>query len=137
MDLRNQDQERVFVVWEQQPEIMNAIIALHPYKTLGMWVFDDAAAGLREEPFVAGSDTIIDHMVQDYKQAEAGFTLLFSANPFPGYNLELEWLRADLSGNWYRAESIGMDGWLCPALLKYFETPPPRLYAQFRAKAAG
>ena len=86
---------------------MNSLIAIHPYKTQGMWVFDDAAVGLREEPFVSGADTIIDHMVRDLPRAEDGFTLLFSATPFPGFALELEWLRADLSGNWYSAKSIG------------------------------
>jgi len=114
---------------------MNSLIAIHPYKTQGMWVFDDPAVGLREEPFVSGADTIIDHMVRDLPGAEDGFTLLFSATPFPGFSLELEWARADLSGNWYTAKSIGMEGWLCPALLKYFEAPPSKLYAQFRAKA--
>ncbi|MGO4262226.1 DUF6717 family protein [Lysobacter sp. TAB13] len=115
---------------------MNAIVAIHPYKTHGMWVFDDLAVGLREEPFVSGADTIIDHMVAGIDGAQNGFTLLFSTNPFPGYQLQLDWQRADLSGNWYRSESIGMEGWLCPALLKYFDAPPPTLYAQFRAKAA-
>ena len=114
---------------------MNAIVAIHPYKAHGMWVFDDAAVGLREEPFVSGADTIIDHMVRDFERPEEGFTLLFSAQPFPGFGLELEWVRADLSGNWYRADAIAMEGWLCPALLRYFETPPPRLYAQFRSRA--
>jgi hypothetical protein len=115
---------------------MNALIAIHPYKTQGMWVFDDAAVGLREEPFVSGADTIIDRMVQAIPNAEAGFTLIFSAQPFPGYDLEGTWVRADMSGNWYRAEGIDLEGWLCPALLKYFERPPQKLYAQFRAKAA-
>ena len=114
---------------------MNSLIAIHPYKTQGMWVFDDPAVGLREEPFVSGADTIIDLMVRDLPTAEAGFTLIFSATPFPGYVLELVWLRADLSGNWYRADSLGMEGWLCPALLKYFDAPPEKLFAQFRAKA--
>ncbi|ALN92147.1 MULTISPECIES: DUF6717 family protein [Lysobacter] len=115
---------------------MNAIVAIHPYKTHGMWVFDDLAVGLREEPFVSGADTIIDHMVAGIDGAQNGFTLLFSTHPFPGYQLQLDWQRADLSGNWYRSESIGMEGWLCPALLKYFDAPPTTLYAQFRAKAA-
>lgn len=115
---------------------MNAIIAIHPYKTQGLWVFDDERVGLREEPFVSGADTIIDRMVSVIPGAEQGFTLLFSIQPFPGFQLELDWLRPDLSGNWYRASAIDMEGWLCPALLRYFEAPPPKLYAQFRAKAA-
>ena len=116
---------------------MNSLVAIHPYKSHGMWVFDDAAVGLREEPFVSGADTISDHMVRDVPDPASGFTLLFSAEPFPGCGLELAWVRADLSGNWYRADAIGMEGWLCPALLKYFDEPPPRLYAQFRPRPAG
>lgn len=114
---------------------MNSIIAIHPYMTQGIWVFDDAAVGLREEPFISGADTIIEHMVAGIPDARDGFTLLFSGNAFPGYQLELEWVRADMSGNWYRSQTLGMEGWLCPALLKYFESPPARLYAQFRARA--
>ena len=113
---------------------MNAIVAIHPYQAHGMWVFDDAAVGLSQEPFVSGADDIIDRMVAGIDGAREGFTLLFAAEPFPGFQLELEWLRADLSGNWYRSDAIGMEGWLCPALLRYFDAPPPKLYAQFRAK---
>ncbi|HEY0683869.1 MAG TPA: DUF6717 family protein [Steroidobacter sp.] len=113
---------------------MNAIIAIHPYMTQGVWVFDDAAVGLREEPFISGADVIIEHMVADIPNAKDGFTLIFSGSAFPGYQLELEWVRADMSGNWYRSQALGMEGWLCPALLKYFESLPARLYAQFRAR---
>lgn len=98
-------------------------------------MFDDAAVGLREEPFISGADRIIDRMVVDLSGAEGGFTLLFAARPFPGYQLELEWVREDMSGNWYRSEALGMEGWLCPALLNYFDSPPARLYATFRARS--
>lgn len=116
---------------------MNELIAIHPYKTQGIWVFDDAAVGLREEPFVSGADDIIERMVTDLPGAEQGFTLIFSAEPFPGYDLAFEWLRAEHNGNWYRstAIAIAMEGWLCPALLRYFNSPPARLYAKFKAKA--
>ncbi len=113
---------------------MNSIVAIHPYMTQGVWVFDDAAAGLCEEPFISGADTIIERMVETIPDARDGFTLLFSGNAFPGYQLELQWVRADMSGNWYRSHALGMEGWLCPALLRYFESPPSKLYAQFRAR---
>ncbi|MFK3651431.1 hypothetical protein ACI2IY_23795 [Lysobacter enzymogenes] len=79
---------------------MNAIVAIHPYRAHGMWVFDDAAVGLNQEPFVSGADDIIDRMVAGIDGAHDGFTLLFAPQPFPGFQLELEWQRADLSGNW-------------------------------------
>jgi hypothetical protein len=117
-------------------ELMNSIIAIHPYMKEGIWVFDDARVGLLEEPFISGADTIIERMVADIPAARDGFTLLFSGGAFPGYQLELEWVRADMSGNWYRSQALGMEGWLCPALLKYFESPPSKLYAQFRARVS-
>ena len=112
-------------------------MAIHPYKHHGLWVFDDPAVGLVQEPFVSGADTIIDRAVSGIAGAEAGFTLLFSARAFPGYQLEFEWRREEMSGNWYYSPALDLEGWLCPALLKYFETPPARIYAQFRPKRGG
>jgi hypothetical protein len=115
---------------------MNAINAIHPYKHEGLWVFDDARVGLVQEPFVSGADDIIDRMVHDIPSAEAGFTVLFSATPFPGSQATLEWRRKDLGGNWYYSPDLGIEGWLCPALFRYFEAAPARIYAQFKPKAA-
>ena len=115
---------------------MNAITAIHPYKSEGLWVFDDAHVGLVREPFVSGADEIIERLAQDIPDAARGFTLLFSAGPFPGHQATLEWRRQELDGNWYYSPEVGIEGWLCPALLKYFETAPERIYAEFKAKAA-
>lgn len=108
---------------------------IHPYKYEGVWVFDDEKVGLVQEPFVSGADVIIDHMVEDIAGAEKGFSLFFSAQAFPGHQIELEWRREEYGGSWYYAPALDMEGWLCPALFKYFERAPVRLYAQFRAKA--
>jgi Family of unknown function (DUF6717) len=115
---------------------MNAIIAIHPYKHKGLWVFDDPKAALVQEPFVLGADEIIERMVQGIPGAESGFTLLFSAAPFPGHQATFEWRRSDMGGNWYYSADLGIEGWLCPALFKYFEAAPERIYAQFKPKAA-
>jgi hypothetical protein len=115
---------------------MNELIAIHPYRARGLWVFDDPAVGLRQEPFVSGADAIIDRLVQDIPDAELGFTLVFSAQPFPGFQAEFEWRREEFSGNWYYCPALNMAGWLCPALLKYFDPAPKKIYAQFRPKAS-
>lgn len=114
---------------------MNALIAIYPYKVEGLWVFDDPKVGLVQEPFVSGSDAIIDRMTAQISKAESGFRLLFSATPFPGFTAHLDWRRADLGGNWYYSPDLNMEGWLCPALLKYFDSPPARIYAKFESKA--
>jgi Family of unknown function (DUF6717) len=116
---------------------MNAINVIAPYKHHGMWVFDDPRVGLVQEPFVAGADTMIDRVVADIPNADKGFTLIFSSTPFPGHQHRLDWLRADDDGgNWYYSDEFGMKGWLCPALFKYFEEAPKRIYVQAKAKAA-
>ncbi len=115
---------------------MNALVVIHPYKYEGMWVFDDARVGLVQEPFVSGADTIIDRMVESIPNAEKGFSLVFSATPFPGHDAKFEWRREESGGNWYFSPDLEMEGWLCPALFKYFETAPKELYAQFKPKAA-
>ena len=114
---------------------MNALLIIHPYKHNGQWVFDDERVGLVREPFVAGADVIIDHMVRDIPDANQGFNLLFSATPFPGYQARLERRREEYGGYWYYHAELDMEGWLCPALFKYFEEAPPELYAQFKQAA--
>jgi hypothetical protein len=63
-------------------------------------------------------------MVEVIPDAELGFTLVFSAQPFPGFQVEFEWRRGDLSGNWYYCSALEMKGWLYPALFKYFDSAP-------------
>jgi hypothetical protein len=113
---------------------MNTIGVIVPYKYQGMWVFDDPAAGLHREPFVAGIDTMIDRLVAAIPNADKGFRLVFSAVAFPGHTVKLEWRREDAGGNWYFCPQFGVEGWLCPALFKYFEKAPAQLYARAEAR---
>jgi hypothetical protein len=113
---------------------MNAINVIQPYKYLTMWVFDDERVGLVQEPFVSGADEIIGKMVASIPNAEEGFILLFAATPFPGHQAVFEWRREDQGGNWYYFAELDMEGWLCPALFKYFDTAPEKIYVQFKAK---
>ena len=115
---------------------MNTIIAIHPYKHQGLWVFDDQKVGLVQEPFVAGADTIIDRMVADIPDAQLGFTLLFSAGPFPGHQAVFEWRREEMGGNWYYSADLDAEGWLCPAMFKYFDSTPQKIFAQFKTRSA-
>ena len=115
---------------------MNAIHVIAPYRHLGMWVFDDPAAGLAQEPFVSGADTMIDRVVAHIPNAERGFTLVFSATPFPGHQYRLERRREETGGHWYFAPALGLEGWLCPALLRYFAEAPAEIYVEVRAQSA-
>jgi hypothetical protein len=113
---------------------MNALLVIAPYKYQGTWVFDDSAVGLSREPFIAGIDTMIDKAVADIPNAEKGFRAIFSASPFPGANLKLDWRWEESGGNWYYTDQFKMEGWLCPALLKYFPTAPREIYVKIEPK---
>ena len=114
---------------------MNAINVIQPYWYADMWVFDDPRVGLSAEPFVGGADTMIDRVTADIPNARSGFTMVFSAAPFPKHQIRLEWRRAEGSGNVYYAKDLDAEGWLCPALLRYFEAPPAEIYVQVKPKA--
>jgi hypothetical protein len=114
----------------------NQITIIKPYRWQGVWVFDDERVGLNKEPFVGGADSIIDAAValKGIAHADRGFLLLFSAEPFPGADMQLEWVREESGGNVYRWQD--REGWLCPALLRYFDSPPERIFVQVK-EAAG
>jgi len=116
----------------------NALMVINPYKWEGMWVFDDDKVDLTREPFVFGADKIIEKalIMKGVKQPEKGFRLIFSAGPFPEFDLKFEWVRQGDGGNYYKSDEFQMEGWLCPALLKYFDDPPQEIYAKFENKAS-
>jgi hypothetical protein len=108
----------------------NAILVIAPYQYNGTWVFDDPRFGLVREPFVAGVPEMIDVLVADIPNADQGFRLTFSAKQFPGFQKKLEWVRGDMDGNYYKIDDPPMEGWICPAMFKYYEKPPAELYVK-------
>ncbi|MES2661230.1 MAG: DUF6717 family protein [Verrucomicrobiota bacterium] len=108
----------------------NSLFVLQPYRHQNAWVFDDAKVGLVAEPFVFGIDTMIDRMTAHIPNAEGGFRLIFSTSQFPGSAAELEWRREEAGGNWYYSPTFELEGWLCPALFKYFAEAPRSLFAK-------
>ena len=123
----------------------NSIMKIHPYKHEGYWVFDDKDTGLVKEPFIEGMpeiiNLIIDMSFRDISNADNGFTILFSDKPLPNTDLELKWIREEYGGNWYKMKldivlnkEHELEGWLCPALFKYFDKAPEMIYAKFEEK---
>ena len=106
----------------------NVLTVIQPYWYADTWVFDDESVGLDKEPFVQGIPEMIDYLVKDIPNARSGFMLLFSSQPFAGYQVELTRVREEYGGYWYKAKDEGAEGWLCPALFKYFESAPESLY---------
>jgi len=108
----------------------NSIMVIAPYWYQGTWVFDDPRVGLEREPFVAGVPEMIDELAKPIPNAKQGFRLLFSAREFPGAQKTLTWVRGESLGNIYRLDSPPMEGWICPALFKYYEAPPTTIHVR-------
>ncbi|WP_371260837.1 DUF6717 family protein [Myxosarcina sp. GI1] len=85
---------------------------------------------------VNGIPEIIDLLVENKELANAkeGFKLIFSQTPFPGYDLKLAWKSEEYGGNWYYCQQYDLEGWLCPALFKYFNRAPQNIYCQAQPK---
>lgn len=104
---------------------MNQLYKIFPYRTEdGGWSFDDQSVGLYQEPFVLGVPEIIDSIVGD----SIKFIMIFSKDEFPETTTHFTMIKEDMMGAWYREEKSRRVGWLCPALRKYFPTPPPKIY---------
>jgi hypothetical protein len=109
---------------------MNSIFSIQCYRSSqSVWAFDDPARGLVCEPFVSCANAIIDALCDASVKLDGATkcTLLFSANPFP-QSAAIRWLREESGGNWYRYGKL--DGWLCPALFKFFDAAPKTIYAK-------
>ena len=111
----------------------NALIVIFPYQHENTWVFDDSAVGLIKEPFVFGIPEMIDSLVGNIPNSDQGFKLIFSKKPFPNYQRKLTWIREECEGNWYTVNGKN-EGWLCPALFKYFESAPQYIYVKAEEK---
>ena len=115
----------------------NAIYTLDAYRHAGMWVFDDDSVGLVKEPFVAGADILFDHLSgRHIDGTNTSVSIAFSTTPIPGHDVHAVLTGADgYDGHFYKvAKFVGDDDmvafpfWLCPALLKYYDTAPSDIY---------
>lgn len=116
---------------------MNSIRVISPYKYNSIWCFDDENTQLVREALIAGTDLILDKLVENIPNASEGFNLLFSHTPFPGYDILLEWVEKEkqYGGNIYHCAEYSISGWLCPALYLYFDVAPPVLYIQAQPRS--
>lgn len=105
---------------------------IKPYKFEGRWFFDDEQVGLVKEELVGGADDLADQVSSFIPNAEDGFCLNFDKEEFPNYQLKLDWVREEIEGDSYILKEMDQEVWLCPALLKYFKSPPEELYLQVK-----
>ncbi len=109
---------------------MNTLNVIAPYRWQGSWVFDDERFDLTREPFICGADKMIDVLVADIPNADAGFKLIFAATAFPSHQLAVDWIREENGGNWYYSSDYKIEGWLCPQMRNWFDKAPTRIFAK-------
>lgn len=112
----------------------NSLLVIEPYRTGSTWAFDEPRLHLQHEPFVQGIPEMLDKMVAGIPGSDKSVRLIFSQRPFPGAKFRLDWRREQDAGNWYYSEDFKLEGWLCPALFKFFPRAPRHIYAKVEAK---
>ena len=114
----------------------NQILVITPYwlESVATWVFDDESVDLFQEPFISGIPEMIDELVAEIPDARKGFRLLFSAAPFPRFQRKLNRVREECDGWWYKTNDPEAEGWLCPALFRYFDEAPEEIFVKAEAK---
>lgn len=107
----------------------NQINVIFPFKKNGVWVFNDEAVGLYEEPFVSNVNPIIDTVVNGNN-----FTAYISHSPIPDEQIILDRVddsvTGDIGDGWYQMRGTDLVCWLCPATLKYFKNYPKEIHVK-------
>ena len=93
----------------------------------GLWVYDDAKFGVREQPLVFGMD-LIQSMIEQVEGVEERLNLVF--RPFFSGSGCPRVCSAETEGFVYRWEEKKLQGWFSPSLRNYFPEPPPEIYLQ-------
>lgn len=115
----------------------NSMLALQLYRNAGTWCFTDESRNLTNEPFVLGMPTIIDKVIKDNNIDSPTPTVIFSSEEFPQCQGYLAYEMFEQGGVWYSLQELHkplkypgetLQGWLCPATLKFFDTHPKRIY---------
>jgi len=107
------------------------IHTIRPYWLGQQLVFDDPSVGLAREALVAGTDDVLAELAGVHPGGES-FTVLFSSGPFPGHTHSVTRTRTEGGGNWYTLDGTDKEGWLCPALFRYYDEAPEKLYIQVK-----
>lgn len=110
----------------------NQVNVIYPYRgEYGVWAFDDPEVDLDGEPFVGPINQMIDMLTQGGSRC----TAYISKSPLPQADAVLEKVEPErdmpwTSEGWYKLQGTEVVGWLCPALLKYFDGYPEEIYVK-------
>jgi Family of unknown function (DUF6717) len=109
-------------------------LAILSYWSDDTWAFDVPDHGIVREMFGFGIPEILDEITEEVPEARDGFRLTVSTEPVDPEAVELEWVKEEFGGNWYRFQGLRkLDGWLPPVMCHCFEEAPKRLYLAAKA----
>jgi hypothetical protein len=108
---------------------MNFIIETYKLKD-GTIVFDYPEYLIYKEPFIKGSDDLINYRTENAEFA----TIQFSNYPIQNANAILHYHHSEEDGEYYIDQLTNMDCYLCPALFEFFEQVPRIIFAKITAK---
>jgi hypothetical protein len=107
--------------------VQNLCFSINPYCIKGDWFFDDPKVGLFREGLTCGTPEVLLKAC-NLKSINGSFTVLFSNFSLGEYFLNFKKPLRD--GNLYFWHEQKMSCWFCPALLKYFSSPPQKIWFQ-------
>lgn len=136
---------------------MNEINKLKLYRSGAVWVYDDSGVSPNGENFNRQSEVLvpsITEMIDGILVANVvnpenhfnGLDILFASENFGHHHAKLDFhsyndpvnqighnyeLKEISIGGQHRQLNQSRIGYLCPALLDYFSTPPQNIYVQF------
>lgn len=104
--------------------------SIYPYKEFNTWFFDDVDFHIYHEPFVMGVSEMIDNILHKKGINDKQIKINFSTEKFADADVTL-FKTSDLEeGAMYEISENKESGWLCPALFKYFQMAPEKIYIQ-------
>lgn len=98
---------------------------IKPYQQNTLWFFDDPSVGLLKEGLTDGVPELIKKACELSKIKNL-FFLTFSDQKIGKKFLVFK--KPLRNGNLYHWEKLKMDCWFCPALFRYFDRPPAKIW---------
>ncbi len=110
--------------------MLNTYYHIRPYQSNGLWFFDDPKVGLIKEGLTDGVPEVLVGACLKCGIDPSGFLLRFSPDDLFEFHLKLSGrLR---NGHLYLWLEGDINCWFCPALLRYFNSPPENISFNIR-----
>lgn len=83
---------------------------------------------MAQEPFVSGVPETIDDLARDIPDVGVEFSAVVVIPAISELSAYAAWVREEMGGNWCKANDPPTEGWVWPALFRYFARPPTEFF---------